>query len=260
MSSNLPYKQVKNVERRTWNHQEYLERADSRAKASSIEDKSARKSKRPLSAVAVALTDNYEKEEFMPAEDGAAGPLNSQRSFLKARKERVDLDSKLGSIEIINPEAVGPSLKDGITASASGIGWHCSVCDCWLRDSITYVDHINGRKHQKLLGYSMRTGKSTNEQVRNKLAELAKQKKQSQGDFSDSKTKDSNDASRYIFGVDNDVISKSIKEDTVSGSVAKEKNYDSLQKKDADDSDESGYEEEDDNQNIASIMGFSGFK
>jgi len=262
MSSNLPYKQVKNVERRTWNKQEYLDRAEARSKANSDEDALARKSaKRPLSAVAAALTDDYEKEEFIPAEAGAAGPLNSQRSFLKARKDRVDLDSKLGSVEIINPEAVGPSSvshKDGVTASANGIGWHCAVCDCWLRDSITYVDHINGKKHQKYLGFSMRTGKSSNEQVKNKLAELAKQKKQSQGDdFFNSKKPIPEGRSKNLFDEAKAKERTSIEEDSLSRTVEKDNGNSS--KEDVDESDESCYEEESGNQNMAAIMGFSGF-
>ena len=60
----------------------------------------------------------------------------------------------------------------------SGIGWHCKVCDCFLKDSHTYLDHINGRKHQRNLGYSMRVERSTKEQVSSKLAALVKQKQQ----------------------------------------------------------------------------------
>lgn len=259
MSSNLPYKQVKNVERRTWNKQEYLERASARSKANSNDNTLARKTtKRPLSLVASALTDDYEKEEFIPAEAGAAGPLNSQRSFLKARRERVDLDSKLGSVEIINPETVGPSSasnKDGVTASINGIGWHCTVCDCWLRDSITYLDHINGKKHQKYLGFSMRTGKSSNEQVKNKLAELARNKKQAQGDFDNSTFQ--KPISNDLF--DEDEVAKSDSVEVASTST-RVKNELGNKHKEVEESDESCYEEESDNQNMAAIMGFKAFK
>lgn len=27
-------------------------------------------------------------------------------------------------------------------------GYYCKICDCTLRDSITYLDHINGRKRK----------------------------------------------------------------------------------------------------------------
>ena len=36
-------------------------------------------------------------------------------------------------------------------------GYWCDVCQCLLKDSMAYLDHINGKKHQRALGYSMRT-------------------------------------------------------------------------------------------------------
>ena len=262
MSSNLPYKQVKNVERRTWDKKTYTERAEARSKASLDDDAMARKTmKRPLSTVAAALTDNYDKEEFIPADSGAAGPLNSKRSFLKARRERVDIDSKLGSVEIINPEKIGKSssgvsIKDGVTASANGIGWHCTVCDCWLRDSITYVDHINGKKHQRYLGYSMRVGKSSNDQVKNKLAELAKLKKPSQPDlFDDSQSQKQSSKSFPIKDTDGDKIGHREPESKMANRV-----NDGNSAIDADENDKSYDEEDSDSDDIAAIMGFKGFK
>ena len=61
----------------------------------------------------------------------------------------------------------------------SGVGWHCKVCDCFLKDSHTYLDHINGRKHQRNLGYSMRVERSTKDQVVSRLDRLAKEKEAS---------------------------------------------------------------------------------
>ena len=65
-------------------------------------------------------------------------------------------------------------MQDGITKT--GVGWHCKVCDCFLKDSHTYLDHINGKKHQRNLGFSMRVEKSTKDQVKERLAQLAKEK------------------------------------------------------------------------------------
>lgn len=60
----------------------------------------------------------------------------------------------------------------------TGVGWHCKVCDCFLKDSHTYLDHINGKKHQRNLGYSMRVEKSTADQVKDRLAQLAKEREE----------------------------------------------------------------------------------
>jgi U4/U6.U5 tri-snRNP component SNU23 len=177
MSSNLNYKQVANVERRTWDLEEYEKKAKARATGN---DGAKAGDKRPLP------TADGEKEEFQPAEKGAAGPERSKRAFLKARRGKVDdIDSRVGSTEIVSAEAAATtrtkldddatgSIKEGITKT--GVGWHCKVCDCFLKDSHTYLDHINGRKHQRNLGYSMRVEKSTTSQIKEKLAQLAKEK------------------------------------------------------------------------------------
>jgi U4/U6.U5 tri-snRNP component SNU23 len=67
-------------------------------------------------------------------------------------------------------------MQDGVVQT--GVGWHCKVCDCYLKDSHTYLDHINGRKHQKKLGYSMRVERNTQEQVEDTLQQLVLAKQQ----------------------------------------------------------------------------------
>jgi U4/U6.U5 tri-snRNP component SNU23 len=66
--------------------------------------------------------------------------------------------------------------QDGVTKT--GVGWHCKVCDCFLKDSHTYLDHINGKKHQRNLGYSMRVEKSTADQVKERLAQLKREREE----------------------------------------------------------------------------------
>jgi U4/U6.U5 tri-snRNP component SNU23 len=181
MASNLNYKQVANVTRRTWDKETYEERAKARTQAAE-EGGNNKKNQGPLPLVAAGEDGEESKEEFTPAVSGAAGPHMSQRAFLKARRDKVDVDSKVGTVEFVNPEASattksmagdGTSIKDGVTKS--GVGWHCRVCDCFLKDSHTYLDHINGRKHQRNLGYTMRVERSTTDQVKNRLERLAKE-------------------------------------------------------------------------------------
>ena len=64
--------------------------------------------------------------------------MGSERAFLKPRQEQIDLDSKAGKVEVINPSAEG----------ASAAGWFCDVCACLLKDSASYLDHINGKKRE----------------------------------------------------------------------------------------------------------------
>jgi U4/U6.U5 tri-snRNP component SNU23 len=179
-----------NVERRTWDKEAYEARARSRAAATAESEET--------SAIRSNLLDaDDEPEEFLPAQQGRAGPLGSARAFLKSRSRKVDLEGKLGSTELIDPTAAStihskltttptttvvenPSISSGVTKCKDGVGWHCRVCDCFLKDSLTYLDHINGRKHQRYLGYTMRVEQSTTAEVGNVLKSLAESEKMKQ--------------------------------------------------------------------------------
>ncbi len=79
-----------------------------------------------------------QKEEFIPAEEGADGPIGSERAFLKSRQDKVDLESKVGKVQIV---PAGQS-----ESGSAAPGWWCEVCQCLLKDSISYLDHINGKR------------------------------------------------------------------------------------------------------------------
>jgi U4/U6.U5 tri-snRNP component SNU23 len=103
------------------------------------------------------------KEEFRAAPEGAAGPMGSERAFLSARSDKVDLDSKVGKTEVVKPAAAsGPG----------GAGFYCETCECLLKDSASYLSHINGKKHQRALGFSMRVERADVNRVRDKMQSL----------------------------------------------------------------------------------------
>ena len=38
-------------------------------------------------------------------------------------------------------------------------GFYCETCDCAMNDSITYLDHLNGKQHNRNLGMNMKVPK-----------------------------------------------------------------------------------------------------
>lgn len=92
--------------------------------------------------------------------DAERDPLHQglivERANLRARDYQVDLASNLNKTQMVS--AAMPLSQQG--------GYYCNVCDCVLKDSLSYLDHINGKWHQRALGMSMRVEQSTVEQVR----------------------------------------------------------------------------------------------
>lgn len=93
---------------------------------------------------------------------------NERTDYLKARQHNLKLEAKVGKTLTI--------AKD-MTGSTSGKGkspFYCSVCEVDFNDSHSFVDHLNGKRHNRILGMNMKVEAVSADRIRDKLEMLAK--------------------------------------------------------------------------------------
>mmetsp|Transcript_39974 Transcript_39974/g.55566 ORF Transcript_39974/g.55566 Transcript_39974/m.55566 type:complete len:211 (-) Transcript_39974:155-787(-) len=140
----------------------------SRGSATGVDNTSRRTwDKDEFTAKAVEREREEDEDKTLARPKPSDGQL-VQRAPLRQREYQVDLSSRLGKTQVV-------STAMPLSQQA---GYYCNVCLCIVKDSANFLDHINGKKHQKALGMSMRVERSTLDAVRNRF-ETNKRKLQS---------------------------------------------------------------------------------
>ncbi len=84
---------------------------------------------------------------LLPTESSRSRPKpGPERALLKQRDFKVDIDSKLGKTFLV----AGPGAPSAASSGGAVGGYFCNVCDCVLKDSISYLDHLNGKNRMFL--------------------------------------------------------------------------------------------------------------
>lgn len=151
------FQQVDNIGRKKWDLSKYKEDALKKI-ADGEED----------AIYAVGLVDDSQRwraSQPLARKDELLAVVPTEP--LRKRETKVDVFKNVGQYQVVTNN----------TALAQRGGWYCDVCECLLKDSNTYLDHINGKKHQRRLGMTMRPERATLADVRAKL----KQRKQGEG-------------------------------------------------------------------------------
>ncbi|KAJ3415925.1 hypothetical protein HDV05_003766 [Chytridiales sp. JEL 0842] len=195
--------------RRTWNKEEYLKKAIEREENARILDSGKKPPKKP--------TDEAEAEEIQD---------------LKPREDYIDFSSIVNKTTVVQ-------ITGAVTDQP---GFPCKVCNVVLKDSVAYLDHINGRKHQLNMGMSMKVERSTVEDVKATLERLARRKR-----GEEKKEPDLNLKERVELAIKKEEEEKEAKKE--ERKLKKQKKAEEAKLK----------EEEHQDQSVAELMGFGGF-
>ncbi|KAL9548499.1 hypothetical protein MBANPS3_005654 [Mucor bainieri] len=142
--------------RRTWNKEEYAAKAKARENRDRLAEKNDERKK--LGLPPLKPKRRYDDDD-------------ESKEALKAREEKVDIESNVGKVQVVQ---AADSRKQP--------GFYCKACDITIKDSVTWIDHLNGRKHLNNVGVSSKVEKADLSSVKERLAMLKRKKENPQSE------------------------------------------------------------------------------
>ncbi|KAF3917351.1 hypothetical protein ABW21_db0201834 [Orbilia brochopaga] len=148
--------------RRTWNREEYAQKAAERQAREASERKERYEAK-------------LAGKKFIPKpEAGAEGDKKfDDTKMIEARRDRIRLDENLNKVQMVPLGSTGGRR-------GKGPGYYCEACDLNFTNSLEYVEHLNSKQHLLATGQTDTVERATLDMVKERLAWL-KQRKREQG-------------------------------------------------------------------------------
>ncbi|CAL1707672.1 unnamed protein product [Somion occarium] len=139
--------------RKKWDKEQYAERA----KQKDLEERER-------------MQENEERlKQGKKPRKGKREDLPKPTELMKQREAPLELEKNLGKTMVVqSTSGRGPGVP----------GFYCEACNRTYKDSVGYLDHINGRAHLRALGQTTRIARSTVEQVRERIAYLREKTKE----------------------------------------------------------------------------------
>lgn len=153
MSNNSRSKTTDTSFRKTWDREEYAQKARIRE-------------------------DAYRAEGAARAEAKAAGkkyfarastPPDAKES--ESRTARLDVSNNVGKTTLVPAGAA-------VGKKGRGAGFYCENCDLTFKDNLQFVEHLNSKQHQVNTGQTGEVRRATLEEVRERLRWLAQKKRE----------------------------------------------------------------------------------
>jgi hypothetical protein len=131
--------------------------------------------------------EEYERRGAIEQDTGKKNYALVAAAPAQARKDALDLEANVGKYQVVSINA----------GKAQQGGFYCETCDYLCKDSIGYLEHVNGKRHQHACGIDTRPERSTLDGVRQKLDSL--KRKASSGE---SKTASREEAAARLADLD----------------------------------------------------------
>ncbi|KAJ3193312.1 zinc finger, matrin-type 2 [Entophlyctis luteolus] len=179
--------------RRTWDKDEYARKAHEREGTGSFVV-APRRGPKTTTEARRSHAASRNGQQPLPPPSAAGAP----QAPLRHRDAPVDFTKNLNKTTVVQTAAAAstaatpaaavsiiPALAaaNAVPAAAAAPvqtkpGFFCPLCNVTCMDNVNYLDHLNSAKHQRNLGMSMKVERSTADQVRKRIEELTRKRKE----------------------------------------------------------------------------------